>query len=98
MPFEIKSIYGLKNETDTGAAVKDEGEIATGVQDDGEGQDCLICLSEPKDTLIMPCGHLCVCADCGRSLINKKYTCPVCRGTIGSLIPFKQQSVNKKRV
>ena len=35
IPFEIKSIYGLTNETDKGAE-KGDGVVATGVADDGE--------------------------------------------------------------
>lgn len=63
-----------------------EGEA---VVDEGEDKECLICLTEPKNTIIMPCGHMCVCGDCGKTIIDKKYTCPICRGPIGSLIPFK---------
>jgi len=57
--------------------------------EDGE-TECLICLCEQRDTLIMPCGHMCVCSGCGKELINKKQTCPICRGNIGSLIPMKK--------
>ena len=63
MPFEIKSIYGLEVEGNA------EGEAAQeGVVEDGDGKECLICLTEPRNTLIMPCGHLCVCADCGNTI------------------------------
>ena len=47
-------------------------------------------MSEAKDTLIMPCGHFCICGDCGKGLVKAKHTCPVCRGNIGSLIPMKK--------
>ena len=84
LPFEIKSIYGLQNEEDA-----KEGEQ---VIDDGDNpeQECLVCLTERKDTLIMPCGHLCVCGDCGKGLVDAKHTCPICRGAIQSLIPMKK--------
>jgi hypothetical protein len=94
IPFEIKSIYGLNL---AGGAKEVEGEAvpADGMIDDGEGSECLVCLSEPKNTIIMPCGHLCVCSDCGKALHSKAYTCPICRGNIGSLIPFNMKT-NKK--
>lgn len=44
----------------------------------------------------MPCGHLCVCNDCGDQIKTKGYTCPVCRGNIGSLIPFDMKKMAKK--
>ena len=84
LPFEIKSIYGLQNEADD----VEDGEQAI---DDNPEQECLICLEENKDTLIMPCGHLCVCGPCGKALTEAKQTCPICRGAIQSLIPMKKR-------
>lgn len=60
LPFEMKSIYGLTN--DEGA---EEGHEAF-AEDDNPEAECLICLTVVKDTLIMPCAHLCVCEDCGK--------------------------------
>ena len=56
----MKSIYGLTN--DEGA---EEGHEAF-AEDDNPEAECLICLTVVKDTLIMPCAHLCVCEDCGK--------------------------------
>ena len=42
-----------------------QGEQAVGGEEDQEAE-CLICLTEQKDTLIMPCGHYCVCNECGK--------------------------------
>lgn len=69
MPFEIKNIYGL----DMGSSGIVDGETPSdatevGMAEDGEGKECLICLTEPRNTLIMPCGHLCVCVDCGNQI------------------------------
>ena len=80
----MKSIYGLTNEE--GA---EEGHEAF-AEDDNPETECLICLTVAKDTLIMPCAHLCVCEDCGKQLVKAKHTCPICRGNISSLIPMKK--------
>lgn len=77
IPFEIKTIYGMADEHE---AV--EGEQDVDVKEDTENKECLICLDIEKDTVIMPCGHLCICSDCGKGLIKAKHTCPVCRGHI----------------
>jgi len=69
----------------------DEGEAAIDIKDSGE-KECLVCLDEEKNTVIMPCGHLCICAECGKGLVKNKHTCPVCRGHISSLIPIKQKA------
>ena len=46
-----------------------------GNEDDEDQEDCVICLSEPKDTILLPCRHLCVCSSCFARLEQ----CPVCR-------------------
>ena len=66
----------------------EEGQEA--IEDDNPDAECMICLSDPKDTLIMPCGHFCVCETCGKSLVESKHSCPVCRGHISSMIPMKK--------
>ena len=59
--------------------------------EDDADKECTICLSEQSNAIVMPCGHMCVCMDCGNSLKTSKHNlCPVCRGAIQSLIPFKR--------
>jgi hypothetical protein len=44
---------------------------------------CVVCFDAPKDHLIVPCGHQCVCAGCAEQLTNTRTpTCPVCREPI----------------
>ena len=57
----------------------EEGEAAVGEDDDDEEVTCKVCLFEEKDTLIMPCGHFCVCHDCAEQLKKKNPLCPMCR-------------------
>lgn len=41
-----------------------------------EGEDdCVVCLSTRRDTVIVPCGHFCCCSSC----VSNLTTCPVCR-------------------
>jgi hypothetical protein len=50
---------------------------------DAEEMQCVVCFDAPKDHLIVPCGHQCVCAGCAEQLTNTRTpTCPVCRGPI----------------
>ena len=49
--------------------------------DDGENSsECLVCMSEAKSVLLLPCRHLCVCAECFDSFQQQK--CPVCRAPL----------------
>jgi hypothetical protein len=44
-----------------------------------EEVDCVVCLSEQKTRVFVPCGHYCVCDVC-ESKLEKK--CPMCRQEI----------------
>lgn len=53
---------------------------------DAVSDQCIICYSAPRDILLQPCNHLCVCRHCSRSL----KVCPMCRAYICSTtIVFK---------
>jgi hypothetical protein len=61
------------------------------------GEPCVICLSEPRNTAVLPCRHLCCCEECARILSVgsqlRAETCPVCRGKITGLQVFEVKSV-----
>ena len=45
--------------------------------------ECVICMSEERDTMLLPCRHLCLCSSCAQSLRFQANSCPICR------CPFK---------
>lgn len=45
---------------------------------------CVICLTNPREVVILECGHVCCCADCAENLAN---TCPICRKPITRFWP-----------
>jgi hypothetical protein len=50
---------------------------------DAEETMCVVCFDAPKDHIIVPCGHQCVCEACAEQLTNTRTPlCPVCRGPI----------------
>ncbi|TNJ30758.1 Ankyrin repeat protein 2 [Giardia muris] len=49
-----------------------------------EGMTCVICLTNPKDTLLQPCKHLCTCSGCSSRL--KGQPCPLCRTPVESTV------------
>jgi hypothetical protein len=52
--------------------------------DDDEDQ-CVLCLDAPKDHIIAPCGHQCVCGACAEKLKKARHPlCPFCRAPISS--------------
>ena len=44
-----------------------------------DAEECLVCMDAPKDHIVLPCMHICVCEACAQLLRDR---CPVCRGPI----------------
>ena len=44
-------------------------------------------MEEPRDTILLPCRHLCVCSGCF-DLLTPLDRCPVCRTSFSSYLRF----------
>ena len=45
----------------------------------GGSRECIACLSLPRDTIVLPCRHMCLCAGCAEGLRVRADKCPLCR-------------------
>ena len=43
---------------------------------------CVVCLSKEIEWILVPCGHKCVCQDCGRIIKERDKKCPICKQEI----------------
>jgi len=48
-------------------------------------RSCVVCLDETPNTVILECGHVCVCEGCGKLLED----CPVCRSIVTRVVLLK---------
>ena len=63
---------------------------ANGAGADGESQrECVICFTVVKDTVVLPCRHLCLCQACSQIVRMQNNTCPICRTRIESFMHIK---------
>ena len=74
--FEVEEIFGL-------------GDIATATADSRDAPDCVVCLSDPRDTAILPCRHMCVCKECAEELRKSSNKCPICRGPVTAFLQIE---------
>jgi len=44
---------------------------------------CVICLTDIRNVLLLPCRHLCLCGLCAENLKFQSTNCPICR------VPFR---------
>jgi hypothetical protein len=75
--FVVKSLFG-------GTETEDEAAAATAPTEYDD--ECVVCLSAPRDTALLPCRHLCVCSSCAQQLRRQTNKCPVCRSVVSMLL------------
>ena len=58
--------------------------------------ECVVCMSAEPITALMPCAHLCVCAECGPKLPM----CPICSLGFGLVaeVLFSRQEARESRL
>lgn len=44
-----------------------------------DDQQCIVCSTNPREVILLPCGHVCLCEDCSDDITND---CPICRTPI----------------
>lgn len=77
MRYELQEIYGIGNVVD--------GDV----DENDSGKECVICLSEPRDTTVLPCRHMCMCSSCAKVLRFQTDRCPICRQPVDRLLEIK---------
>ncbi|KAK3002554.1 hypothetical protein RJ639_022037 [Escallonia herrerae] len=80
--YELREIFGI-------------GSSSEGLNDGDSGKECIICMTEPKDTAVLPCRHMCMCSECAKELRLQSNTCPICRQPIEELMEIKINNVNE---
>lgn len=82
LPSDSKAADGGCSGDDGGVSA-DGGGLGDGSD---VGSECKICFANKINTVIIPCGHLCVCDSCAKYLTGPKPTCPICRSAISKII------------
>ncbi|XP_006644177.2 probable E3 ubiquitin-protein ligase LUL2 [Oryza brachyantha] len=71
--YVLQEIYGIGNTANKNAREDDTGKL------------CVVCLSEPRDTAVLPCRHMCLCRECAQTLRYQTNKCPMCRQPVEGL-------------
>ncbi|CAH1274445.1 RNF157 [Branchiostoma lanceolatum] len=80
--YLLQEIYGIENKNSQ-ETKHQEDDI------DDSGSECVICMSDIRDTLILPCRHLCLCNGCADSLRYQASNCPICRQPFRALLQMR---------
>ncbi|XP_012154045.1 mahogunin ring finger 1 isoform X2 [Megachile rotundata] len=82
--YLLQEIYGIENKNAENAKQQGSDEDT-----DDNGSECVICMCDVRDTLILPCRHLCLCNNCANSLRYQANNCPICRAPFRALLQIK---------
>jgi hypothetical protein len=56
-----------------------------GIESQEGSSECVVCLTDKKDVAIIPCRHVCLCANCAELMVSRQTAkCPICRGPVQS--------------
>ena len=96
--WRFEKYYGVGGFTEldvtAGALIKcyDEARAEFVVGGEHEWQTtCVVCFERPREVVLRPCNHACVCAVCRRNLGG----CPICRGRIEETVTLEYARSNK---
>lgn len=81
--YELQEIYGIELHEKASSSSNAEVE---------ESSECVICMTEPRDTTVLPCRHMCLCSGCAKVLRFQANKCPVCREAVASFLHIKVQN------
>ncbi|CAG7726676.1 unnamed protein product [Allacma fusca] len=82
MAYLLQEIYGIENKNTSRKCIDEE-------DSDENAAECVICMSDVRDTLILPCRHLCLCHSCADSLRYQANNCPICRAPFRALLQIR---------
>ncbi|XP_054898921.1 E3 ubiquitin ligase RNF157 isoform X4 [Poeciliopsis prolifica] len=81
--YLLQEIYGIENKYNSQEPKVADDEISD------NSAECVVCLSDVRDTLILPCRHLCLCNACADTLRYQANCCPICRLPFRALLQIR---------
>ncbi|XP_051889001.1 uncharacterized protein LOC127579956 isoform X2 [Pristis pectinata] len=81
--YLLQEIYGIENKSHSLESKVPDDELSD------NSAECVVCLSDVRDTLILPCRHLCLCNACADTLRYQANNCPICRLPFRALLQIR---------
>ncbi|KXN86687.1 hypothetical protein AN958_09774 [Leucoagaricus sp. SymC.cos] len=77
--FQLHEIYGLTSSANAQSTTSAPNEShtyppqaapTTGAEEDDPSSECLLCLSSPREVVLIPCRHLVACKECALNMVE----------------------------
>jgi hypothetical protein len=64
---------------------------------ENEKPDCVVCFTNPKNVILLPCRHYCICQQCSESIKYHTNQCPICRENVSRYIEMDDALARGKK-
>ena len=82
---------GLPGWTEEKIVINDVKIVRMKVYGGDDDPDCCICMDGKKNTVFLPCRHMCCCTSCSSELQKANQVCPICRQNIVNTQEFNPE-------
>ena len=62
------------------------------IYEEKETTECIVCFTNDKDIVFVPCGHFYCCGECYGRFAKKE--CPICRGRVESILRANEMKLD----
>ncbi|KAF7459143.1 RING domain protein [Cryptosporidium felis] len=80
--FEVQNVFGLSNSAK---------ETSSAPDNTGKSELCVICLTNHREAILLPCRHACLCSECSKTLFKNVQECPICRSNVYSVVKIESK-------
>ncbi|KAJ1900812.1 hypothetical protein LPJ66_001235 [Kickxella alabastrina] len=80
-------IFGLRETMASHASLRND-----------ESPQCAICLSDDRDTVLLPCRHMCMCRECANTYRQQSNKCPICRTVVDTILHIQSNEQDQPLV
>mmetsp|Transcript_348 Transcript_348/g.238 ORF Transcript_348/g.238 Transcript_348/m.238 type:complete len:240 (+) Transcript_348:43-762(+) len=56
-------------------------------------EPCAVCLGAPRNTVVLPCRHCCICEECAARMRTSGSKCPICRQAATQLLQLQEEDL-----
>ena len=96
--YDVSDMYGMSNDETNTHADHNSNNINSELNTHtttSVNNECVICYSAVRSTLVLPCRHYCLCAECADTLKQQvRPRCPLCRSVVESVALIKPNLPN----
>ena len=83
---EMRSKFFYRIKKNNIQIINDSKVRIANIYEGGDSSECIICMSNPYEVVLVYCGHYCMCKTCADQLLRTTKKCPICRAEVAMAV------------